>query len=201
MKKLAFNLIILLMTMTGIAQTTPNSISVYGSYEYQIKPEYKARMIISMNNVYYDAPGMAFPEIKKSYLDNLAKAGIQTNSITDDALGYATLGYEKEGTIIEYKTKDLNTLKKFLETKGLGVTKSDATIETTFTNEELSNYAKLAYDNAKKKAENIARKIDRKIGEAIFISDTNSNVLTESLYYNSSDTNRTYQITVSFELL
>ncbi|MBU2995087.1 hypothetical protein KO500_01515 [Cellulophaga baltica] len=201
MKKLAFNLIILLMTMTGIAQTTPNSISVYGSYEYQIKPEYKARMIISMNNVYYDAPGMAFPEIKKSYLDNLTKAGIQINSITDDALGYATLGYEKEGTIIEYKTKDLNNLKKFLETKGLGVTKSDATIETTFTDEELANYAKLAYDNAKKKAENIAKKIDRKIGNAIFISDTNGNILTESLYYNSSDTNRTYQITVSFELL
>jgi hypothetical protein len=201
MKKIAFNLIVLLMTMTGIAQTNSNSINVNGSCEYKIKPEYTARMIISMNNVYYDAPGMTFTEIKKTYLENLAKVGIDTNSITDDELGYATLGYDKEGTIIEYKTKAIGDLQKFLETKSLGVTKSDATIEAKFTNEELANYAKLAFDDAKKKAENITKKIDRKIGKAIFISDTNSSILTESLYYNSSDNNRTYQISVSFELL
>ncbi len=201
MKKIVLNLIVLFITMTGIAQTNSNSINVNGYYEYVIKPEYKARMIISMNNVYYDAPGMTFIEIKKSYLDNLAKAGIQTNSITDDELAYATLGYDKEGTIIEYKTKTIGDLQKFLETKSLGVTKSDATLEAKFTDEELANYAKIAFDNAKKKAENIAKKIDRKIGKAIFINDTNSSVLTESLYYNSSDNNRTYQISVSFELL
>ncbi|WP_281540981.1 SIMPL domain-containing protein [Maribacter aestuarii] len=198
------NLLALLLFFTAqliIAQTTPNSINVNGTTDYSISPEYSSKMIVSLNNVYYDAMTMSLDEVKSTYLDKLSKAGIKTDQLTEDALYYALLGYEKEGTVMTFKTTSIAEMQKFLNVKSIGVSRSDTTMEARLTDEQMANYAKAAFDNAKEKAEAISQKIGRSIGKAISISDTNNNEITESVYYGNTGNKRVYYISVSFELL
>ena len=201
MKKTAISLILVFITMTTFAQNIPNSITVNGEHEYVIKPEFEAKMILSLANVYYDAPGMTLPDLKSTYLNNLEKAGISKSSISEDELAYAIMGYEKEGTVIKLKTKSTEEMKKFLNVRGLGVTKSDANLSYVLSNEEMANYTKLAYEDAKAKAMAMAEKIGRKVGKALYITNSNSNETVESIYYATEINNRKYNISVSFELL
>lgn len=201
MKNLITLLPILLLTMTSMAQNTQNIISVSGNHEYKVQPELTAKMMISLNNIYYDAPGMTFPEIKTSYMNNLSKAGISKAKISEDDLAYTIMGYEKEGTIIAFKTTSIEELKTFLGVKSLGVSRSETTMKFTLTDEEMANYAKIAFENAKSKAEALAKKIGRTVGKVSTISDNNSNKVSGSLYYTNEINTRDYYISVSFELL
>lgn len=201
MKKNIICIVLTFITMATFAQTNSNSISVNGTHIFTIQPEYEANMTLSLSNVYYDAPGLSLPELKATYLSNLTKAGISKNAISEDNLAYAMMGFEKEGTTIKLKTKSLEELKLFLSIKALGVTKSDVSFKAVISDEEEAYYSKLAYDQAKAKAEAIAAKIGRKVGKAIAISNSNSNTIRESLYYATEVNEREYLIAVSFELL
>ncbi len=190
-----------MITMGTFAQTHQNNITVSGTHKYSISPEYSSKMIVSLNNAYYDAQTMSLSEIKSGYLDKLAKAGIDSDRLTEDNLYYALLGYEKEGTILVFKTRSLEEMQKFLKVKSIGVSRSDTTFDIELSDEKMAECAKGAFDNAKSKAEAIALKIGRKIGKALYISDTNSEKISESLYYGNTSESRDYYISVSFELL
>ena len=202
MKKIILSLVFAMIITSTFAQSNyQNNISVNGSHKYEISPEYTAKMIISMSNVYYDAQTMALSEVKSGYLDRLAKVGISSDRLKEDQLNYSLMGYEKEGTVYLFKTKSLEEMQKFLNVKSIGVSKSDTMINAELTDEEMANYAKAAFDSAQKKAETIAEKIGRKIGKAIYISDSNSSKIQESLYYGNPTNTKEYYLTVSFELL
>lgn len=201
MKKTILLIALALISFGSQAQTTPNNISVNGIHQYAISPEYTAKMVVSLTNVYYDVETINMTELKSSYLEKLAKVGITSDRIKEDDLNYAMMGYDKEGTVIEFKTRSLEEMKKFLMVKSIGVTKSDTMLEANLTDAQIADYAKGAFDNAKQKAEAIAKKIGRTIGKAIYISDNNSNKISESLYYGSPVNSRDYYISVSFELL
>lgn len=201
MKKSILIIALIFTTMTAFAQSYANNITVNGIHKYNIAPEYSAKMILSMSNVYYDAQTVTMSEVKSGYLDKLAKIGISSDRLREDDLHYALMGYDKEGTVIEFKTKSLDEMKKFLMVKSMGVTKSDTMLDVELTEEQMADYAKGAFDNARKKAETIAKKIDRKIGKAIYLSDTNYKKISESMYYGSPTNSKDYYISVSFELL
>ena len=202
MKKVILSFAFLLASLGLFAQNNyQNNISVNGMHTYEISPQYSAKMIVSMANVYYDTQTVLLSEIKSGYLDRLAKVGISSDRLKEDGLHYALMGYDKEGTVYEFRTKSLEEMQKFLAVKSIGVTKSDTNIKAELTMDEMADYAKAAFDNAKSKAEAIAAKIDRKIGKAIYISDSNSNKIEESLYYGSPTNEKKYHISVSFELL
>ncbi len=184
-----------------IAQTERDQISVTGKHQYAIAPEFSAKMILSMVNVYYDAQTTNIAELKSTYMEKLAKAGIPTEQVVEKPFHYAMLGYDKEGTVYEFKTKSIETLQKFLMVKAIGVQKNDTNLKTTLTDQQMAEYATAAYEDAKEKASMLAKKIDRKIGKATFINDSNRNEIVESLYYGSSADTRDYQISVTFELL
>lgn len=201
MKKFALSMTMVLLTLGAFGQKLEDNITVNGIHKYTISPEYSSKMIVSMNNVYYDAQTMSQSEIKSSYLDKLGKVGISSDRLKEDPLHYALLGYEKEGIILEFKTNSLEEMQKFLMVKSIGVTRSDTNLKSELTDAQVAEYAKLAYDNAKKKAESIAEKVGRKIGKAIYISDTNYKKISESMYYGNTAEERDYYISVSFELL
>ncbi|MFS4494879.1 SIMPL domain-containing protein [Maribacter sp. 2308TA10-17] len=200
MKKLAASLVMFLITMTAMAQNYQNNITVNGVHSYSINPEYSSKMIVSLNNVYYDSQTMSMSEVKSGYFDKLAKVGISSDRLTEDNLHYALLGYEKEGTIIVFKTNSLEEMQKFLNVKSIGVTRSDTTLEMELTDAQMADYAKAAFENAKTKADAIAAKIGRTTGKAIYLSDTNTKKISESMYYSSVKDKRDYYISVSFEL-
>lgn len=200
MKKLVASLAMVLITMGALAQNYQNNLTVNGSHTYGISPEYSSKMIVSLNNVYYDAQTMSMSEVKSGYLDKLAKAGISSDRLTEDSLHYALLGYEKEGTILVFKTKSLAEMQKFLNVKAIGVSRSDTTLDVELSDAQVADYAKAAFENAKNKANAVAKKIGRSIGKAIYISETNTKKISESMYYGNAKETRDYQITVSFEL-
>lgn len=201
MKKIAMCFMLMFVTITTFAQTNPNTINVNGSHVYEAKPIYKAKMILSLNNVYYNAPDMTVDEIKNTYFENLKKAGIDPKRITEDNLSYALLGYERKGVVLDFETKSLSEMENFLTVKSLGVTKSETTLEINLSDEEIANYAKQAFGNAKSKAEAIAKNIGKKIGTVTYISDGHTNKTVESFYYIKELETKDYFINVSFELL
>lgn len=201
MKNLVVNVVMILMTMATLAQKLENNITVNGSHTYSIAPEYSSKMIVSMNNVYYDAQAMSFSEVKSGYLDKLAKIGISSDRLEEDNLHYALLGYEKEGTILVFKSNSLDEMEKFLSVKAIGVTRSDTMLETELTEVQMADYAKAAFEDAKNKATKLATKIGRTIGKAIYLNDTNTKKISESVYYSNVKNERDYYVSVSFELL
>ncbi|WP_276165635.1 SIMPL domain-containing protein [Zobellia alginiliquefaciens] len=202
MKKLITSITLIAFSFMAFAQNNfQNNINVNGSYEYSITPEYSSKMIVSLTNVYYDAQTMSLDEIKSGYREKLQKAGIDMDLLKERPLYYSLLGYEKEGTVFEFTTKSLEEMQKFLNVKAIGVTRSDTTLDAKLSDKQMADYAKLAFDNAQAKAKAIADKIGRKIGKAIYISDTNSEKITESMYYGNTQKERTYFVSVSFELL
>lgn len=200
MKKTVISSLFILMCLGAFAQNMQNNITVNGHHTYSISPEYSSKMILSMNNVYYDAQTMSLSEVKSTYLDKLAKAGISSDRLKEDPLHYALLGYEKEGLILEFTTSSLEEMQQFLGVKSIGVTRSDTTLKTELTDAQMATYAKAAFDDARKKAQAIADKIGRKITKAIYVNDTNSQKIAESMYYGNTSAERDYYISVSFEL-
>ncbi|AYN66872.1 DUF541 domain-containing protein [Euzebyella marina] len=202
MKRLFFSLALTILTLGSLqAQTDANKITVSGIYEYTMAPEYISKMIISLNNVYYDAQTVSLSEVKSGYYDKLEKAGISTSKLSEDMFAYNLLGYEKEGTLVEFRTKSMDEMKKFLSIKSLGVSRSESNLEYEMDVEQAANYSQKAFENAKKKATAIAEKVGRKIGKAIEISDTNFSKIQESLYYGNLKNTKDYYISVTFELL
>ena len=201
MKKLFLSITLTIILFGTIqAQTDTHSITVNGTYEYTIGPEYISKMVVSLNNVYYDAQTISLSEVKSGYYDKLKKAGISSSTLKEDVFAYNLLGYEKEGTIVEFRTKSMEEMKKFLSVKSIGVSRSESSLEFELDQEQAANYAEKAFKNAKKKANAIATKVGRKVGKAMIISDTNHSKIQESLYYGNIKTNRDYYISVTFEL-
>ncbi|MBT2161979.1 SIMPL domain-containing protein [Zobellia barbeyronii] len=202
MKKVITSIALMVFSFMAFAQNNlQNNINVNGAYEFSIAPEYSSKMIVSLNNVYYDTQTMNLEEVKTRYMENLTKAGIEKEQLKEVPLYYALLGYEKEGTVYEFKTKSLEEMQKFLNVKAIGVTRSDTNLEAQLSDMQMAEYAKLAFDDAKAKATAIAQKIGRKIGKAIYINDTNSQKIVESMYYGNSEQKKMYYLSVSFELL
>jgi len=201
MNKVLVTITIIFITMSSFSQNYQNNITVNGSHTYSITPEYTSKMVVSMTNVYYDSQTTSIEEIKSSYIEKLAKAGISEDQLVEDDLHYALLGYEKVGTILVYKTKNLEEMQNFLSVKSIGISRSDTTTDLELTEEQMAEYSKEAFDNAKSKATAIALKIGRKIGKVIYLSDTNAKKISESMYYGNTKNLRDYHISVSFELL
>lgn len=201
MNKVLLTLATIFITMNSFAQNHQNNITVNGSHSYSIAPEYSSKMIVSLNNVYYDAQTMTLDEVKTGYAAKLAKAGITADRLTEDKLHYALLGYEKDGTIMVFKTKSLEEMQKFLSVKAIGISRSDTNLDLELSDVQMADYSKEAFENAKSKANAIAAKIGRKIGNAIYLSDTNTKKISESMYYANTKNIRDYNISVSFELL
>ena len=126
-----------------------NGILVNGIFEYPIKPTYYLKMIVSLVNLNFDSPTRNFEEIKNEYMGKLVDEGVMgkdNGSITEDDLAYGMMGYEKEGTIIQYETTSLDMVQKFLSVKSDGVVKSDAIFWVNLTEKEMADYSKKAFE-------------------------------------------------------
>lgn len=201
MKKSLLLLFFLCFLNILFAQESPNTINTNGTYEYDFAPTYTSSMIVSLNNVYYDAQTVSLEELKKTYLDKLRQAGLDTSKLKEDPLSYALMGYEKDGIILTYTTDSLEEMQNFLLVKSMGVSRSETSMKARLTDSQMADYAHKAYENAKQKAEAIAKKIGRSVGKVIYISDGNNEEINESLYYGNAIKKRTYYLNASFELL
>lgn len=179
-------------------------ILVNGIYEYPIRPTYYLKMIVSLQNVQYDSLPTTFEELKQEYMGKLVDEGIVgsgNGNITEDPLTYGMMGYEKEGTVIQYMTTSLDMVQKFLGIQSDGVMKSDTVFWVELSDAEMTKYSKEAFNNAKKKAERIAENVGKKVGELIFIEDLQVNKYMEGFYYTDILETREYRVTAGFEMI
>ncbi len=183
------------------AQDNMNSINTTGNHTFEVPADFTSKMIVSLSNVYYDTQTMDLDAIKTTYREKLSKAGLDISKLKEDDLAYALMGYDKEGTIMTYTTTSLDEMQQFLEVRSMGVSRSDTVMEAELTDAQMTDFAVLAIENARKKAQAIAVKMGRNIGKAIYISDNNTKEINESIYFGSPMNKRTYYVNVSFELL
>ncbi|WP_298506126.1 SIMPL domain-containing protein [uncultured Maribacter sp.] len=188
-------------TLKGFSQQNKNSINVTGVHTIKTNPTYTASMIVSLNNVYYDSQTMSLDEIKSNYINKLAKEGIPNSSLKENQLQYDLMGYEKNGVFLEFKSNSVAEMQKFLKVRSMGVSKLEYKYEIKFTEKQIADYAKGAFDNAKKKAEAIAKKLGKQVGPIISFTDNNVNKISQSWYYGNPTDSMDYNISVSFELL
>ncbi len=180
-----------------------NGILVNGVYEYSIRPTYYLKMIVSLVNADYDSLPRSFEELKDEYMGKLVDEGVMglgNGSITEDDLAYGMMGYEKEGTVIQYKTTSLEMVQKFLSVRSDGVVKSEATFWVELSAVEMADYSKKAFENAKDKAEGIATNLGKKIGDVVLIEDLQMQKFMEGFYYTDMLDTREYRVTVGFEM-
>ncbi len=201
MKKTILFFVFTLLTFSSFCQTQKNIINVTGTYSYNPKPTYVAKMNASMSNVYYQEQDMDIEKIKSNYYNKLKSAGVDISKIKENHLSYALKGYQKDGVVLEFTTSDINELQKFLTIYATGITKQEITNTVNLSYEEMAKNSKLAYDDAKKKAELIAKKLGKKLGEIVTYNDHNEREVLDYSYDERYLTKRNYSISVSFEIL
>jgi len=180
---------------------TNQGIIVNGVFEYPIQPEYCIKMVLSLQNINFDRPTVTYSDIREEYMEKLVDEGIAGKPgvhLTENPLAYSLMGYEMEGNIIEYKTDSLQMAQKFLSIKSDGVFKSDSIMWIELTDEEMAEYSKKAFENAKQKATDIAINIGKNLGDVISIEDTNPKKYMDGLYQTENLLKREYYVRVAF---
>lgn len=180
-----------------------NGILVNGIFEYPIEPIYCIKMVLSLANMDYESLQKSLEEVKNEYMGKLVDEGLMgknNGNITENDLAYGMMGYEKEGTVIQYETTSLAMVKKFLSVRSPGVVKSDAIFWVKLSDTEMAEYSKKAYENAKEKAKKIAANLGKDLGEPIFIEDFQVSVYMEGFYHTDMLETREYQVIVGFEI-
>ena len=91
-------------------------------------------------------------------------------------------------------------MKKLLGVQSLGTRPQETAQEFKLSDKEMAEYGKLAFEDAKNRASQLAAQIGRSIGKATKISDNNYQDYRESIYYTGINNTKIYSISVSFEL-
>lgn len=187
----------IILTAQNSSHNHQNYIEVSGTTQYDITVKYYEASVVLSQDLVYSGPSMDLETIKKTYYDNLSKVDVDINSITENTLGYLVLGYQKDGTLLNYRTASREEYIKFLSVKSLGIQVSQRNIKLVLTDAEMANLSKKAIDDARVKAKGIAKNLGKSVGEVISISDYNTDENLQSLY-SDLQTKATYTCVVRF---
>lgn len=192
--------------MDTINKQTVDHISTNGIYNYEQKPEYRVKAILGLDNLSYeDAEKFSLQDIKDMFMSKLVDNGIVGTDvcvITEDPFEFALMNYNREGTVLYCKTTSLKIVEKILSVKSEGVFKQDTSWAPKLSTAEMTQYFYHAFEDAKTRAEAIAKSIGRTIGRALSIEDYNVREgYREMLYTSDILAKKEYHIKVSFEMI
>jgi len=200
MRKLILLTIAFITINTAVkAQEKKSFIEVAGTTTYKKSVEkYHATIIIS-EDMLYNNGSERFADLKEMYLTKVKASNIDISKFKESEFQYLTTGYNKEGTVFNFETKSRDEFIKGLKIKSLGVVVFSRYVSYKLVDTEV--LSKKAIDNARQKAEKIAKNTNKKVGSIILIKDDNINEIRESIYEDNTVVPVNYQITVRFELL
>lgn len=204
MKKLIY-LVALFFTIPLISQEQSNTISVIGETEKTITDENYTVIIALQQIMVYDGQveveATSLEDVTRNYIKKLDEAGIdfsrfRRNNYYELAMSY---GQNREAAYYYLKTTNKDEARKIINLKSSGVSVASSEVESKkLTDKELAALSVKAIENARQKAELIAKKLNKTIGEIVSISDQNTNA-----QYNQSYGTKSLQphsVTVAFEL-
>ncbi|WP_299252411.1 SIMPL domain-containing protein [uncultured Lacinutrix sp.] len=204
MKKLIF-LMAVLFSVSAIAQENRNTITVVGETETSVEDNSYTILVSLQQILVYEGQGevevASVSEVKNNYINKLGDLGIDFSRFRRSTY-YEFVSSYGQSRVTEYyflKTSNKEEVRKIINLKLAGTSIANTEIESKkLTNDELVSLAKKAMDNAKNKAEALAKKMNKTVGDVVGIVDQN----TSAQYAQSYGTNRlqSHTVTVSFEL-
>ncbi len=209
MKKLILSIAFIAITTMTFAQGNKSYIEVTGVAEFEKSVEkYIAKVIVSKELIYDSHTGSStdtlattINTLTEKYFKKLTTTNFDTKKLKEDKFGYLTTGFRKEGKLLVFETASEKEYMKLLSVNLDGTQIYNRYAVYKLTTNTATELAKKAIENAKQKAQLVAKSTNRKIGEIITISDNNQNKSKEVLYYDNLGDTGLYQVIVRFELL
>jgi len=205
MKKSILTLLVVVFTTQLFAQNKQHFIEVSGETAYEkVIEKYMIDVTVSEALVYdsYNNDTPDFEEIKDRYFDKLTAAGINTNELKEDKLGYLSGSYRKKGMLYHYETTNKDVFLSFLEIRAKGTQIQSKKVRfkdlTDAKKQELMN---AAIKTCKTKAQLIAKSIKRELGAIIEVRDSNYGVSKKEItYYNNYNDSSIYYINLKYAI-
>jgi uncharacterized protein YggE len=204
MKKIIL-LMVVLFTLSSIAQENRNIITVVGETEISVEDSSYTILVSLQQILVYEGQGevevASVSKVKDNYIKKLDDLGIDFNRFHRNEY-YEFASTYGQGRVTEYyylKTSNKDDVRKIINLKLAGTSITNTEIKANkLTNDQLVNLAKKAIDNAREKAESLAKKMNKTVGEIVNIVDKN----TSEHHTQSYGTSRlqSHVVTVSFEL-
>jgi len=202
MKNLVY-LIITLLPFMGFSQDQITTIKVSArAIHIDPSPTYKATVSLSTVFSSYAVDGMDLPQLKSHYQKALESKGISWNELkeTPYEFGFETMGYDKEGAVYEFTTTSTEKMRAFLGIKSMGLQRLNAIALFEIDVEEAKTLYESALQDARIKAEAIAKTLGKKLGEVMIVEDNQyiGKQLETAIYYDRPAGEYIYTLQVTF---
>ena len=204
MKNIIIILLVLISFTKSFSQQT-KSISVQGETEYRIE---KAKIYVAnlqlkelKADTYSSFEDKSLELVREQLKVKLHEMGLNFNNLVENKtlFFYSSYNDPYESMYYTFKTNSELEFTKLLSIKvvGLSIVNVEISLEK-LTSEETSKLAFKAIENAREKAQKIAGKLNKKVGDIISITDQNYSAVPIG-YYNNE--NNIYSVNVNFNLL
>ncbi|PNW26324.1 SIMPL domain-containing protein [Formosa algae] len=195
--------LIVLLTLPTFAQDSNHTIEVLGEVEKEVLPEYYNIIITLQDVTVYESQGEMVVTPLESVQQNftLKASGIDFNRFIRNTYYEFAMSYSqgKATACYNLQTSDQDEVRTILQLKSAGVSIANIDMEPIkFSDAQLVDLSVQAIENAKVKAQAIAKKMNKSIGEIVSISDPNTSQQYIQTYGVSKT--QTHSVTVSFEL-
>ncbi|MEO0902335.1 MAG: hypothetical protein AAFY00_10055 [Bacteroidota bacterium] len=172
MKKLLyiFSMLCVLGMTAQENEDASKTITVNGHVEVprEIKG-YRIKATLSMDQVYYSEPTItSLQQLKSKYFKALQEAGFDASKFSENTQEFLALGYQKEGTILEYETASKEELELLSKVRMTGITlgyQFKSVLDSKLRKELLEK----VFENAKENASEICKTIGSTPGEVVKI--------------------------------
>jgi len=195
-------ILLLLIPTLGTAQE-PAFVKVVGQAVHVDKePTFKGSVVLSSSFSSFPSEAINLNQMKLKYDEALKKNGLKLNDLIERVDLYTRMGYDKEGTVYEYETTELQQFQQFLSSTSFGIQR--LTYDTAFTinPEETSKLVAEALENARVTATISATEIGKTLGSVMWVEDNNriNTEIRKGLYHEQKIGEHFYEITVQFKL-
>ncbi|NRS89843.1 hypothetical protein HNQ02_002777 [Flavobacterium sp. 7E] len=205
MKKIVC-LIALLVALPSIAQENKSTIEVVGETEKVVGDDSYTLVIALQQILAYegqlDVEATSLDVVKKNFIKELEKIGIDFSRFKRNSYYEFAMVYSQNKELSEYyflRTSDKDEFRKLTQLKSPGMSISNTEIEAAkLTDKQLIELSTKAIANAKEKAETIAKKLNKNIGEIVKISDLNTNA--QFIHGYGTTAKQAHTVTVAYEL-
>ena len=195
----------LLFTVPLIAQEHKNTITVVGETETIVDDDSYIVLIALQQVLVYEGQGevevTSLDEVKKNYIKKLEASGIEFSQFTRNTYYEFAMSYSQNraSEYYHFKTSNKEDVRKLSKLKSAGMSVVNTEVEAKkLTNEQLVDLSIKAIDNAKEKANALAKELNKTIGEIVSIVD--QNVSTQYIQSYGTSTSQIHVVSVSFEL-
>lgn len=189
MKKLIV-LVTLFVTIMVQAQEkeSPRTVSTSGIAPIErVTTNYRIRTTLNMEQLYYTDPQCrSLEEFKEKYFSALKEQGFDPSVFVEKKMDFLALGYQKEGTVLQFESSSLEKVEKLLNVKMNGVT-LQYQFKSVLDPEKKETLLKQALADAKSNALKLCAIAGTSLGKIISISENAPKADIWNSYYNDHE--------------